>query len=50
MSGKRTFEIAFVGLKPGIHEFNYVVDDKFFASRWILTCTSSIAAASFIML
>ena len=33
MAGKRTFEIAFVGLKPGIHEFNYEVDDKFFAEK-----------------
>jgi len=31
MSGKRTFEIAFVGLKPGIHEYVYDIDDKFFA-------------------
>ncbi len=31
MANKRAFEIAFVGLKPGVHEFNYEVDDKFFA-------------------
>ena len=31
MSSRRNFEIAFVGLKPGIHEFEYEVDDKFFA-------------------
>jgi uncharacterized metal-binding protein YceD (DUF177 family) len=31
MSVRREFEIAFVGLKPGEHEFNYEVDDKFFA-------------------
>lgn len=30
MSRRREFEIAFVGLKPGIHEFNYKIDDKFF--------------------
>jgi len=30
MSRRREFEIAFVGLKPGIHEFNYSIDDKFF--------------------
>jgi uncharacterized metal-binding protein YceD (DUF177 family) len=30
MSRRREFEIAFVGLKPGIHEFNYLIDDKFF--------------------
>jgi uncharacterized metal-binding protein YceD (DUF177 family) len=33
MANKRGFEIAFVGLKPGIHEFNYEVDDKFFAEK-----------------
>jgi uncharacterized metal-binding protein YceD (DUF177 family) len=33
MANKRAFEIAFVGLKPGIHEFNYTVDDKFFAEK-----------------
>lgn len=33
MASKRTFEIAFVGLKPGIHEFNYVVDEKFFVEK-----------------
>ena len=32
MSKRNVFEIAFVGLKPGIHEFNYEVDDKFFAA------------------
>jgi uncharacterized metal-binding protein YceD (DUF177 family) len=30
MSRRREFEIAFVGLKPGIHEYNYVIDDRFF--------------------
>jgi uncharacterized metal-binding protein YceD (DUF177 family) len=30
MSHSREFEIAFVGLKPGIHEFNYEITDKFF--------------------
>lgn len=30
MSNRREFEIAFVGLKPGVHEFNYKVDDRFF--------------------
>ncbi len=33
MSPRREYEIAFVGLKPGLHEFNYTVDDKFFADR-----------------
>ena len=31
MAKRKSFEIAFVGLKPGIHEFTYEVDDKFFA-------------------
>lgn len=30
MSRRREFEIAFVGLKPGVHEFSYPIDDKFF--------------------
>jgi|SRR5829696_5168963 len=30
MSGKREYEIAYVGLKPGVHEFNYEITDRFF--------------------
>jgi uncharacterized metal-binding protein YceD (DUF177 family) len=30
MSNRREFEIPFVGLTPGIHEFEYRVTDKFF--------------------
>jgi uncharacterized metal-binding protein YceD (DUF177 family) len=30
MSRRREFEIAYVGLKPGVHEYNYTIDDKFF--------------------
>ena len=30
MSSRREFEIAFVGLKPGVHEFSYEVNDRFF--------------------
>lgn len=30
MSHRREFEIAFVGLKPGLHVYEYRVDDKFF--------------------
>ena len=33
MLARREYEIAFVGLKPGPHEFHYTVDDKFFADR-----------------
>ena len=32
MSNRREFEIAFVGLKPGIHVYEYRIDDKFFAA------------------
>jgi len=30
MGYRREFEIAFVGLKPGIHEYDYEIGDKFF--------------------
>jgi uncharacterized metal-binding protein YceD (DUF177 family) len=30
MSHRREYEIAFVGLKPGEHEFTYEITDKFF--------------------
>lgn len=30
MSSRREFEIAFVGLKPGMHVFEYSVNDAFF--------------------
>lgn len=30
MSNRREYEIAFVGLKTGVHEFNYKVDERFF--------------------
>lgn len=33
MANRRAFEIAFVGLKPGIHEFNYELDDQFFREK-----------------
>lgn len=45
MGKRRDFEIAFVGLKPGIHEFVYEVDDKFFAeveTRDFTNCTAVI--------
>lgn len=31
MGNRREFGIAFVGLKPGVHEYNFEVDEKFFA-------------------
>jgi uncharacterized metal-binding protein YceD (DUF177 family) len=30
MNSRRNYDIAFVGLKPGNHEFEYTIDDKFF--------------------
>ena len=33
MGNRREYDIAFVGLKPGLHEFNYEVDDKFFQDK-----------------
>ncbi len=30
MGKRREFEIAFVGLRPGLHEFEYIIEDKFF--------------------
>ena len=33
MAKKRAFDIAFVGLKPGIHQFNYNLDDEFFIEK-----------------
>ncbi|MEI6948785.1 DUF177 domain-containing protein [Paraflavisolibacter sp. H34] len=30
MSNRREYEIAFVGLKPGTHQFDYQIDDSFF--------------------
>ena len=30
MSRRREFEIAFVGSKPGVHAYDYVIDDRFF--------------------
>ena len=33
MANRRAFEIAFVGLKPGVHEFSYNLEDKFFIEK-----------------
>ena len=30
MNSRREYEIAFVGLKPGVHEFEYQITDSFF--------------------
>jgi len=58
MGNRREYEIAFVGLKPGIHEYNYEVDEKFFANYQqtdFTNCQASIKLtleknASFMML
>ena len=33
MGNRRAFEVAFVGLKPGLHEFVYELDEKFFIEK-----------------
>ena len=33
MANRRAFEIPFVGLKPGVHEFNYELNDQFFLEK-----------------
>ena len=33
MGSKRKYEIAFVGLKPGVHEFNYELNETFFKEK-----------------
>lgn len=33
MGSRRKFEIAFVGLKQGVHEFNYELNDEFFKEK-----------------
>ena len=33
MANRRAFEIAFVGLKPGVHEFNYELNNQFFIDK-----------------
>lgn len=35
MANKRAYEIAFVGLKPGLHEFRYELDEKFFTDKGV---------------
>lgn len=33
MANRRAFEIAFVGLKPGVHQFEYELNDEFFVEK-----------------
>ena len=45
MSRRREFEIAFVGLKPGVHEYVYVIDDRFFEAYQLQdfsNCTANV--------
>ncbi len=45
MNFRREFEIAFVGLKPGVHHFDYHIDDKFFTNygqQEFSNCTANI--------
>jgi uncharacterized metal-binding protein YceD (DUF177 family) len=45
MGKRREFEIGFVGLKPGVHEFTFEVDEKFFAeveSRDFSNCSAVV--------
>ena len=45
MGKRKAIEIAFVGLKPGIHEFVYEVEDIFFAeseTRDFANCTATV--------
>ncbi|CAN5799125.1 hypothetical protein BH11BAC4_BH11BAC4_25380 [soil metagenome] len=43
MANRRAFEIAFVGLRPGIHEFTYELDDKFFVEKAAQDFTNATA-------
>jgi uncharacterized metal-binding protein YceD (DUF177 family) len=45
MGKRKVFEIAFVGLKPGIHEYTYEVNDEFFAeieNREFTNCSATV--------
>ena len=45
MGKRKSFDIAFVGLKPGIHKFEYEIDEKFFAetgNREFANCSAKI--------
>jgi uncharacterized metal-binding protein YceD (DUF177 family) len=43
MSNRREFEIAFVGLKPGVHVYDYRIEDKFFVEYGEQDFTNCIA-------
>jgi uncharacterized metal-binding protein YceD (DUF177 family) len=43
MANRRAYEIAFVGLKPGVHEFNYELNDAFFIEKGAEDLTNVVA-------
>ncbi len=43
MANRRAFEIAFVGLKPGVHEFNYDLNNQFFIDKGAVDYTNATA-------
>jgi len=43
MANRRAFEIAFVGLRQGIHEFSYELDDSFFKEKGAEDFTNGLA-------
>jgi len=49
MANRRAFEIAFVGLKPGIHEFSYELDDKFFIEKGAQDFTNATASVKLLL-
>lgn len=44
MGNKREFEIAFVGLKTGVHVFNYDINDSFFETYGQQDFTNCVAS------
>ncbi|MEO6583271.1 MAG: DUF177 domain-containing protein [Ferruginibacter sp.] len=44
MANKRAFEIAFVGLRPGMHEFVYELNDQFFIEKGAEDFTNGVAS------
>jgi uncharacterized metal-binding protein YceD (DUF177 family) len=48
MNHRREYDIAFVGLKPGVHEFEYPITDKFFEAypgQDFKHCTATVKLA-----
>ncbi len=49
MANRRAFEIAFVGLKPGVHEFNYDLNNQFFIDKGAVDYTNATANVKLIL-